>query len=214
MNRRDFSKMLSATALAPVTLAPAANAKVQQGQATSKWSFVANVAECCGCEIPCPCNFGRPTSLRCDGNRLVEIYEGDIDGASLTGARFLVTFEMGKWSRIYIDESLSADQTAALDAVLPLAFGGFMRLSKSVERVPMSVSRTSDHIRFSTPASEVEMKPLMGLDGGLISINGLPSKAFYDYVQYESVSHIHNGPDRQWSHSGTNGFISKMIASG
>jgi hypothetical protein len=208
MNRREFSKAISAAAIASATLTAADNVA-----AAPAWSLSANIAECCSCEIPCPCNFGRPTSLRCDGNRLIEIYAGNVDGAGLAGVRFLVTFEMGKWSRIYVDESLSDSQMEAFDAILPLAFGFFSRQARSVERVPMTVVRTKELIRFSTPASAVEMKPLVGLDGGTISISGLPSNAFHDYVQYESVKHVHNGPDRDWSHSGTNGFVSRMLAS-
>jgi hypothetical protein len=208
MNRRDFNKALGATALASVTLTEADDVT-----AAPTWSFSANVAECCSCEIPCPCNFGRATSLRCDGNRLIEIYEGNVNGADLAGIRFLVTFEMGKWTRIYVDENLDDLQMDAFDILMPLAFGGFSRLSRSVERVPITVVRTSELIEFSTPASKVEMKPLVGLDGSPIMISGLPSNAFHDYVQYESVRHVHNGPDREWSHSGTNGFISRMLAS-
>ena len=37
---------------------------------------------------------------------------------------------------------------------------------------------------------------------------------FHEYVQYESVQHVHTGPDRSWSHEGTNGFTSRMYASG
>ena len=59
----------------------------------------------------------------------------------------------------------------------------------------------------------VVVKPLVGLDGSSISISGLPSHVFHDYVQYESVKHVHKGPDREWSHSGTNGFVSRMLAS-
>lgn len=151
--------------------------------------------------------------MRCDGNRLIEIYEGDIDGADIAGIRFLVTFEMGQWTRIYIDDSMSHEQQRLTDELLPLAFAGFHRSARSIERVPMTVARTEELVRFSTPASEVEMKPLVGLNGDPISISGLPSIAFYDYVQYESVRHVHNGPDRQWSHSGTNGFLSRMLAS-
>ena len=123
------------------------------------------------------------------------------------------TFEMGKWTRIYVDEDLGDSQTKALDTLMPLAFHGFFRLSRSIERVPITVVRTSELIKFSSPASEVEMKPLVGLDGGPISISGLPSNAFHDYVQYESVRHFHEGPDREWSHTGTNGFTSRMLAS-
>lgn len=209
MNRREFNKVLSAAAIAPAGLA--ATGAVNAAPA---WSLQANIAECCSCEIPCPCNFGRPTKLRCDGNRLIEIFRGDIDGADLAGIRFLVTFEMGKWTRIYVDDSMDDARMKTFETILPVAFGGFVRASRSIERVPMNVVRAREVISFSTPASEVEMKPLAGLEGGQISISGLPSNVFHDYVQYESVKHVHNGPDRQWSHSGTNGFTSRMMARG
>lgn len=209
MNRRDFHKILGAAAIAPAGLASMGEARAQ-----GAWSLTANLAECCSCEIPCPCNFGLPTKNRCDGNRLIEIADGHLGDDDLAGLRFLVTFEMGKWTRIYIDEGLNGERQAALDRLLPVAFGGFVRLSRSIERVPLSVSRREESITISTPASEVEMTPLAGLDGGRISIDGLPANTFHDYVQYQSVRHVHNGPDLQWSHSGTNGFTSRMIASG
>ena len=208
MNRRHFNKILGAAAIAPAGLASTRAADA------ATWSLEANVAECCSCEIPCPCNFGRPTTQRCDGNRLIEISAGALEGADLAGIRFLVTFEMGEWTRIYIDDSLSGPQMSALDGILPLAFGGFVSLARSTETVPMTVTRESDMVTFSTPASRVEMKPLVGLDGGRITVDGLPSNVFHDYVQYESVRHVHEGPDRKWSHSGTNGFTSRMLASG
>lgn len=207
MNRRDFNRVMGAAALAPATLAAADDAQA------ATWSLEADLAECCSCEIPCPCNFGRPTELRCDGNRLIEIEKGDLDGEDLAGLRFLVTFEMGKWTRIYIDESLSEDQHATLDKLLPLAFAGFVRGARAIERVPLTVTRTDELITITAPESRVEMKPLAGLDGSRITIDGLPSNTFHDYVQYESVVHTHDGPDDQWSHTGTNGFTSRMIAS-
>jgi hypothetical protein len=209
MNRRDFHKILGAAAIVPAGLAQSSGAMAQ-----SAWSLTANLAECCSCEIPCPCNFGLPTKNRCDGNRLIEITEGHLGDDDLAGLRFLVTFEMGQWSRIYVDDALGDAQFATLEKVLPLAFGWFHQQARTIERVPMSVTRGSDAITYTTPDSAVEMKPLAGLDGKRISIDGLPSNAFHDYVQYESVRHVHNGPDRQWSHSGTNGFTSRMIASG
>ena len=209
MNRRDFGRLLSAATVAQTMIPKSA---VAQGAAT--WSLEANIAECCSCEIPCPCNFGRPTQLRCDGNRLIEIERGHVGVVDLAGVRFVATFEMGRWARLYIDESLSEAQMQAYDAIMPLAFAGFRRLARSEERVPLSAERVDDTVTFVTPASEVSMKPLRGLDGEPIRISGLPSNAFYDYVQYESVRHIHRGPDREWLHTGTNGFVSRMIASG
>jgi len=208
MKRRDFNLLL-ATAVAPAIVG-----KTRAAEAAAGWSLTANVAECCSCEIPCPCNFGRPTDSRCDGNRLIEISEGHVDGANLAGIRFLVTFEMGKWCRIYVDERLDEAQMGAFNAIMPLAFKRFLDQSRSVERVPLTVERTSELISFSTPASKVEMKPLRGLDGGRITVSGLPSNVFHDYVQYESVTHTHTGQDREWSYSGTNGFTSRMVVSG
>lgn len=208
MKRRDFNLLLAAT------VAPTILSKTRASAATAGWSLTANVAECCSCEIPCPCNFGRPTDLRCDGNRLIEIREGRVDDADLAGVRFVVTFEMGKWSRIYVDERLDDARMSAFNAIMPLAFKGFLDQSRSLERVPLTVERTSERIRFSTPESKVEMKPLAGLDGGRITVSGLPSNVFHDYVQYESVTHTHTGHEREWSYTGTNGFTSRMVVSG
>jgi len=207
MKRRDFNNVLGAVAVAPAILGGG-----RAAEAAVEWSLEANIAECCSCEIPCPCNFGRPTKLRCDGNRLIEIYAGQVGGASLAGVRFVSTFEMGQWTRLYVDEQLDDAQKNAFDAVLPLAFGGFLRLSRSVEQVPLTVERAEGMVAFSTPASEVEMKLLTGLDGGRITVSGLPSNVFHDYVQYESVKHTHKGEGREWSYAGTNGFTSKMVA--
>jgi hypothetical protein len=209
MKRRDFGRLFGAIAVTSPMLA-----RVRSARAQGAWSLTANLAECCSCEIPCPCNFGRPTQQRCDGNRLVEIVEGHAGELDLAGVRFVVSFEMGKWTRIYADAAMSAEQKSGFESILPLAFAGFQRGARSIEHVPVAVDRRASAIRFSTPASEVEMKPLVGLDGEPIRISGLPSNAFFDYVQYESVTHTHRDPDRDWSYTGTNGFTSTMMASG
>ena len=208
IKRRDFNKMLGAAAIIPTLLG-------QKAHAETMWSLEANVAECCSCEIPCPCNFGLATKMRCDGNRLIEIYKGNAGDNDLMGIRFLVTFEMGVWSRIYVDESMTESQMDAFKTIFPLAFSGFSNQARSIETVPISVKRQDDLvIKYATPASEVEMKPVRGINGGLITVDGLPNNAFYDYVQYSSIVHTHNGPEHKWSHTGTNGFTSRMVASG
>src|SRR5690606_36729865 len=114
----------------------------------------------------------------------------------------------------YVDESLSGTQMEAYERVKTLAFVGFGWLALSEERVPVSVDCGRDRFSFSRPASEVEMKRLPGIDGEPIRISGLPSNVFFDYVQYESVRHIHRGGEREWSYSGTTGFVSRLVASG
>lgn len=209
MNRRNFGKVLLASALAPAIVKP--RSLFAQRQA---WSIRAAIAECCSCPIPCPCNFGRPTDRGCFGNRLIEIREGEIDGVDLSNAAFLVTFSMGQWTRFYVRNDLPQEKAAALDRLFPLAFGSLHRIAQVVERVPLAIERGDGVLRFSAPESSVEMKLLPGLDGGPIRISGLPNPAFQSYVQYDSVSHVHNSASANWSYSGTNGFTSEMIASG
>ncbi|OGT73945.1 MAG: hypothetical protein A3H44_08415 [Gammaproteobacteria bacterium RIFCSPLOWO2_02_FULL_57_10] len=211
MKRRIFTKgLISALAAAPV-LSGVSSLVSAQGQ---RWSLVADLAECCSCEIPCPCNFGRPTELRCDGNRLIQIREGQFEGEDLAGISFLVTFLMGNWTRIHIDDSMSDAQFATFEKMFPVAFAGFDRLARSKERVSLNVVRTDSTITFTVPESSVEMKLIPGLGGEPIVINGLPNPAYHEYVQYESVNHRHESADATWTYSGTNGFTSVMRVSG
>ncbi len=208
MDRREFSKLVGAAAVVPVFGSGRVRAPRQ-----ALWSFTADIAECCSCDIPCSCNFGRPERT-CHGTRLIQIREGQLDGQDLAGINFVVTFYMGRWTRIYIDDALGDEKAATLDRLLPIAFAGFDRLSQVKERTSLALSQNADTFRFSVPESTVEMKLLPGLDGTPITITGLPSNAFYGYVQYESVVHTHRSADADWSYSGTNGFRSEMRVSG
>lgn len=217
MKRRDFSKLLGAAAVAPVIRPIDAFGSLGSLGFDERraWSFVADVAECCSCDIPCSCNFGRPEQDKpCHGTRLIQVREGQMDGASLAGINFAVTFWMGQWTRIYIDDSMSQAQLAATDRLLPAAFAGFDRGARVKERVPMTIERGATTLRYSMPESTVEMRLLPGLNGEPIRVANLPNPAYQDYVQYESVVHTHEGPDAQWSYQGTNGFQSVMRASG
>ncbi len=208
MDRRQFGKMVGALTVAPALLPAPADAQAR------RWSLVADVAECCSCAIPCSCNFGRPEPGTCHGTRLIQIREGQLDGADLAGLAFVVTFEMRVWTRIYVDDRLSTSQSETLDRLLPLAFAGFDRQARAKMRAPLTIEETAGGFRFGVPESTVEMKLLPGLDGGRIVITGLPNPAYRDYVQHESVVHTHRSADGAWSHAGTNGFRSVMRTNG
>lgn len=238
MDRRDFGRMLSLLAASPVVApligasgeATAAEATRRRdpdtgsstadsstsvgAQVAPRWSFTADVAECCSCDIPCSCNFGRPENGTCHGTRLIQIREGRMDGDDLGGIAFVVSFHMGRWTRIYVDRSLTEMQASALDRLLPVAFAGFDRGARAKERVPLTIESSEDTFSFRVPESTIEMKLVPGLDGGPIRIENLPNPAYHDYVQYESVVHEHRSADAEWSYSGTNGFRSVMRVSG
>jgi len=207
MDRREFNKLLGAAAVGPV-VAPATRL-VQE----PRWSLRADVAECCSCDLPCSCNFGRPERV-CHGSRLIQIREGQLDGDDLAGLKFVVTFDRTHWTRIYLDDQLSRTQLATLDRLLPVAFGGFANGAHVKEPVPLKIGGTADTFRFSVPESTVEMKLLPGLNGQPIVVTSLPNPAYQEYVQYESVVHEHHSADADWSHSETNGFRSVMRATG
>ena len=208
MDRREFNRLVGGLAVAPA-LIPASGA----AQQARLWSLTADVSECCSCAIPCSCNFGRPEAATCHGTRLIQIREGQLEGANLAGLSFVVTFEMRVWTRIYIDDRLTPTQVATLERLLPVAFAGFDRQARAKVRAPLTIQETADGLRFGVPESTVEMKLLPGLDGGRIVITGLPNPAYRDYVQHESVVHTHRSADAEWSYSGTNGFRSVMRAS-
>ena len=54
MKRRRFNKILGLTALTSAF-------SNQYINANPTWELEADIAESCGCNIPCPCNLGKPT---------------------------------------------------------------------------------------------------------------------------------------------------------
>ena len=132
---------------------------------------------------------------------------GDVD---LAGVQFLVTFNMGTWSKIYVSDKVSPAQEKAVEALLPLAFAGFHKGMLSFSKVPITMEVTDARVRFSTPESSVDMEVVRGYNGQAIKILNLPGVAMQNYTQFKSVSHQHSSAQHSWKHSGTNGFVSTM----
>ena len=208
MKRREFGKLMGVAATAPLVV-PKAGIALQQ----PRWSITADIAESCSCDVPCSCNFGRPERV-CHGSRLYQIREGQFEGADLAGINFVVSFHMANWTRIYMDDALSAVQTETLERLLPVAFAGFDAGAQVKESVPLNIQDLGDTFEFSVPESVVRIRLFPGIDGSPITISGLPNSSYYQYVQYESVVHNHDSESGSWSHSSSNGFRSVMRASG
>lgn len=150
--------------------------------------------------------------MPCEGNRLISITSGKYEDVDLAGVAFLVTFNMRNWSKIYVSDKVSDRQMAAVESLLPLAFAGFHRGMLSLAKGPVTMNITESRVRFSGPESSVDMEVMRGFGGKPVKVLNLPSAAFQDYTQYQSVSHKHSSDKATWSHSGTNGFTSTMEA--
>ncbi len=211
---RPFAVALSATLVAVISAGVGVVAvTLPQAAATQSpsWHLTATVAESCSCTVACPCNFGgSPNVARCDGNRLISIKSGHYGNVDLAGVSFLITFEMRKWSKIYVSDKVSDAQNAAVEALLPIAFAGFRNGMLSLSKGPITMDITDSRVRFSGPESSVDMEVMKGFGGKPVTIQNLPNAAYQGYTQFKSVSHQHSAADHTFTHSGTNGFTSTM----
>ena len=148
--------------------------------------------------------------MPCEGNRIISIEKGRYGDVDLAGVQILVTFNMRTWSKIYVSDKVSEAQTKAVEALLPLAFAGFHKGMLSFTKAPITMEVTDARVRFAGPESSVDMEIMRGFNGRAVKVLNLPSAAFQDYTQYLSVTHRHTSQTHSFSHTGTNGFTSRM----
>ena len=185
--------------------------------AENDWAIDATLSGSCSCNAICPCMFGSPpTHDSCQGSRLIEIKKGHYGGINLDGLGMVTTKSHGEWIKLYIDEAASDSQMNALVELLKLdetlGLGGNTEII-SKEKVKISVERASDRVKFSVPASTVEIEMMEGLGGKPIKVDNLRKPFLDDYTQYKSISNIHQSDEHKFSHSGTNGRVSRLAAS-
>lgn len=184
---------------------------VRSRAAEPDWHLTATVAESCSCAVSCSCNFGGdPNRMPCEGNRLIAIKSGHFERVDLSGVSFLVTFGMRSWSKVFVSDTVSDAQMAAVEKLMPIAFAGFQRGMLSFTKAPITMQLTENRVRFSGPSSSVDMEVMKGFGGKPVQILNLPNPAYQGYTQYRSVSHQHTSADHTFSYTGTNGFTSTM----
>ena len=206
--RRNILRALAAAAALPLL-----NRRTTAQTSVPSWHFIATVAESCSCDVPCPCNWGsNPTRMPCDGNRLISMRSGHYGDIDLSSVAFLITFTMRGWSKIYLSDRVSAREMAAVEALLPLAFGPFRQGMLSLTKAPLAIEMTEQRVAFSVPESAVEMEVMRGTDRKSVKVLNLPNPAYQDYTQYRSVVLRHESADRRFKYSGTTGFTSTMEA--
>lgn len=188
--------------------------------AAQDWAIKADYTESCSCNPACPCVFGSPSTLGyCEGNNLIEIKEGHYGDVNLDGISLVTAFSLGKWLKLYVSENASDEQTKAAMELLKLeqTFGGMYSGESEIlsqEKVPVSIEKTATNVKFSVPASMVEIEMMKGWEGKPIKIQNLAIPWMRDYTQYKSVTTSHKSEDKEFKHSGTNGLTARIEASG
>jgi len=187
----------------------------------AEWSVKANYAESCSCSPSCPCVFGsKPTLGHCDGTSLVEIEKGRYGDVALDGITIISAFGTGKWVKFYVSDNATDEQVQAVEKLMPSVFAYHRKADKlGIGKAPLAVERTETNLRYTAPATAVDIERMKGADGGPIKltnipVHGFPAPPILDAEQYKSVTLSHQGEDKQFQYSGTNGFVGKIDANG
>ena len=122
-----------------VFVASAVAVAMSPQSATPEWRISATLSESCMVQVSCPCNFGgKPSHDPCQGSRLISIKNGHVGNVDLAGASFVITWELGSWAKIYVDDKVTDAQEKALEAtVFPAAWNAFRRGGVPVEKAPI-----------------------------------------------------------------------------
>jgi hypothetical protein len=182
------------------------------------WAIDADYAESCECNVPCPCLLGLdPSHRQCTGNSIVMIKKGHYDTVAVDGLKMYVTFELNNWTKVYVDQSATQAQVDALMKLLKeprtVAFL-FKGKILSVEKVPVSVTKTDSSFTYSVPASYTQIKYLKGKDGKPVSLQNLKSNFTSNNMLCKSVKLEHTGDDKAFSFADTHGLVSNFSAAG
>jgi hypothetical protein len=184
------------------------------------WAINADYTESCSCNPACPCLFGSPSTLGyCEGNNLIEIKEGHYGDVNLDGISVVTAFSLGKWLKLYVSDNATEEQgTAALELLKLNETFGFIYAGKaeilSQEKASVSIKKTDTSVKFSVPASTVEIEMMKGWEGKPIKIQNIAAPYTRDYTQYKSITTSHKSKDKEFKHSGTNGMTTSIEASG
>ena len=179
--------VLSLTLTAACTTQPPADEGLSQNTA---WSVKADYTDACSCQPTCPCFFGSaPTLGHCEGVTLVEIESGHYGDVRLDGVKVLAVYRGGDWIKFYVTDEADKAQTEAAVKLLP-TFEEFFAIENvlEVKNVPISVERSAERMKISTPNTTAEIEIMKGKNGKPIKIENLPSPGLPGSVP-SSITH-------------------------
>lgn len=188
---------------------------------SSNWSLKGNYFESCTCELICPCICLRPpTTGTCTALLGWHIDEGNLDGTELNGLNVSMFLQApghlteGNFKvSLYIDESASAEQAAAIESLYKGEHGGHLGVVASlvgevlsVKQMPIdyAVDGKQRRLKVGDIASSV-VNEVEGADGGPVTVSNPPLAIApgHDITisTTEKVSYSDNGI--QHEHEGT-----------
>lgn len=204
------------------TRAASSPAAQSEMETTGQWAVKADYVDACSCKPACPCLYGSPpTEHECRGATLIDIKQGHFEKIPLDSVRVVAVYSGGKWIKFYVDHNASAAQADAVVKLLP-SLEDFFAISNVIEvkRVPVSVTRQGDRIRFSVPNTTVDIELMRGAGGLPIRTEGLPhadfgkAPAYLEHTQYRTVELKHQGGEQHFDYSGTNAFAARIDDAG
>ena len=188
----------------------------------AEWRIAGTYYETCNCTAVCPCrrlnghSAGRSTLGICEGLLSWSILAGDYEGCDLSGRRvaMAITYDNDEpgspWTiALYVDDGVSSDAEAALQAIFSGRAGGNLRFTReigdvvAVRKAAIELDHRQGHesiaVRgFATGAVE----RAIDVDGTVTC--GIPG---HDHIGTESISRseVRDGP-LSWAYEGRCGF--------
>ena len=181
-----------------------------------------NLLESCSCAALCPCVLGpaKPDQEWCSGIFLLDVTEGQSDGVDLSGAKFLLHFELpgdfvsgiDKGKLVY-DPSVSADQRREIDAIFQGEKGGMWGGMKEAIKEWLPSGEAKIDIRDgASPGASIEgigelvLQPTMTEDGKRTRVTDAPVLAGFQVGGMDVASGVGtklSDPDlRSWESLG------------
>lgn len=184
------------------------------------WHLRGEAYACCSCSVGCPCAVGEMEtagSVGCSAVQIMEIRAGEVNGTNVTGAKVAAVVDWpgammaGEGTgRLYFDVETSAEQRAALEALLSGKLGGaFARIPELVRNVlpprvaAITRSTQSDGMSIAVGEfGEAIVKPMSAAGSELQRIHG--AGGFRDDVALAvgMGSWWHDPELRQWEGGG------------
>jgi hypothetical protein len=225
--------MRKAMLVAAISLAAGAAAVHGAGTPVADWAMNATVIEACSCPMFCQCYFNtKPASHGgheghgggghfCKANLAYKVNKGHYGKASLEGAKFWVSSDLGadfskgemEWAVLTFDRALTPEQRAGIQTIMghmfPVKWKSFTTAEGSVDK--WEFTKDEAHALLDGGKSgEVKLKKFTGMTADPIVIKNLPywgAPRHDGFVLMPNVVEAYRIGDKAFEFKDSNGFM-------